>query len=99
MALDDRLRDDAQELAPELVRLRRALHEHPEVGLNLPVTQATVLSALDGLGLEVTTGSRLSSVTAVLCSGRPGPAVLLRGVLLHAHLAVRALRRDAAPAA
>jgi amidohydrolase len=79
MSLDDRLRDDAQELAPDLARLRHSLHEHPEIGLDLPVTQRTVLEAIDGLGLEVTTGSRTTSVTAVLRGGKPGPAVLLRG--------------------
>jgi hippurate hydrolase len=73
------LRDDAISLADELVRLRRALHATPEVGLDLPRTQETVLAALDGLPLEVTTGERLSSVTAVLRGGRPGPTVLLRG--------------------
>jgi amidohydrolase len=81
MALDDRLRDDARELAPSLVALRRRLHEHPEIGLELPVTQRTVLEELDGLGLEVSTGTGLSSVTAVLrgSGDGAGPVVLLRG--------------------
>lgn len=79
MTIDDRLRDDAHALAPDLVALRRKLHQHPEIGLDLPITQRTVLQAIDGLGLEVTTGSAVSSVTAVLRGSRPGPAVLLRG--------------------
>ncbi|MBO0776224.1 MAG: amidohydrolase [Actinobacteria bacterium] len=79
MALDDRLRDDATALAPDLVRLRRALHVRPEIGLDLPATQQAVLGAIDGLGLEISTGRGLSSVTAVLRGGRGGPAVLLRG--------------------
>ncbi|MGB4778889.1 M20 metallopeptidase family protein, partial [Microbacterium sp.] len=58
--------------------LRRALHADPEVGLDLPRTQARLLSAIDGLGLEVETGRELSSITAVLRGGRPGPVVLLR---------------------
>jgi len=70
---------EARALAPELVALRHALHRTPEIGLELPRTQAQVLAALDGLGLEVTTGSALGSVTAVLRGARPGPAVLLRG--------------------
>jgi hippurate hydrolase len=73
------LREDAAELAPELVALRRDLHQVPEIGLALPETQRRVLAALDGLPLEVSTGTELSSVTAVLRGGRPGPAVLLRG--------------------
>lgn len=79
MSLDDRLHDDAHAMSDDLVALRRGLHQQPEIGLELPVTQRTVLEAIDGLGLEVTTGSAVSSVTAVLRGARPGPAVLLRG--------------------
>ncbi|MFC5016955.1 MULTISPECIES: M20 metallopeptidase family protein [Streptomyces] len=66
-------------LHDDLVRLRHALHREPETGLDLPRTRAKVLAALDGLPLEISTGKRLGSVTAVLRGGRPGPAVLLRG--------------------
>ncbi|MEH3088465.1 MAG: M20 family metallopeptidase [Microbacterium arborescens] len=68
----------AAALLPELVALRRALHRDPEVGLDLPRTQRRVLDALDGLGLEITTGAASTSVTAVLRGARPGPTVLLR---------------------
>ncbi len=70
---------DARELGPELIDLRRELHQIPEIGLHLPRTQERVLAALVGLPLEVTTGTDLSSVTAVLRGGKPGPVVLLRG--------------------
>ncbi|MFE6974840.1 M20 family metallopeptidase [Streptomyces sp. NPDC057682] len=69
----------AQELQPDLVRLRRSLHREPELGLVLPRTQEKVLTALEGLPLEITLGRDLSSVTAVLRGGREGGAVLLRG--------------------
>jgi hippurate hydrolase len=72
------LRDQARALGDDLVRLRRDLHQDPELGLHLPHTQAAVLSALAGLPLEVSTGRDLTSVTAVLRGGRPGPVVLLR---------------------
>ncbi|WBB53813.1 M20 family metallopeptidase [Verrucosispora sp. WMMD573] len=72
------LRETAHRLQPELVRLRRDLHAHPETGLDLPRTQAAVIESIDALGLEVSRGSGLTSVTAVLRGGRPGPAVLLR---------------------
>jgi hippurate hydrolase len=72
--------DDAVAMAPDLRELRRALHREPEIGLDLPRTQEKVLAALDGLPLEaVTPGRQLTSVTAVLRGGRPGPTVLLRG--------------------
>jgi amidohydrolase len=73
------LRDDARAMAGDLSTLRHALHQEPEVGLDLPRTQEKVLEAIDGLPLEVSTGKTLSSVTAVLRGGRAGPTVLLRG--------------------
>lgn len=79
MALADRLRDDVQDLAPETIGLRHELHRHPEIGLQLPRTQQKVLAALDGLDLEISTGTSLSSVTAVLRGATGGPTVLLRG--------------------
>jgi hippurate hydrolase len=73
------LREDATAIAGEIAELRHAIHQEPEIGYDLPATQRKVLAALDGLPLEITLGSKLSSVTAVLRGGRPGPAVLLRG--------------------
>ncbi|MFF4814405.1 M20 family metallopeptidase [Kitasatospora sp. NPDC001309] len=68
-------------LQPELALLRRELHRSPELELDLPRTQARLLAALDGLPLELTLGKGLSSITAVLRGGRPGPNVLLRADL------------------
>ncbi len=66
----------------DLVALRRDLHQIPEVGLQLPQTQARVLEALEGLPLEITLGRSVSSVVAVLRGGRTTegkrPVVLLR---------------------
>ena len=70
---------EAGALLDDVVALRRDVHRRPELGLDLPVTQARVLEALDGLPLTVTTGERLSSIVADLNGGRPGPTVLLRG--------------------
>ncbi|MET9448666.1 M20 metallopeptidase family protein [Streptomyces cinerochromogenes] len=69
---------EARRLAPGAVELRRALHQVPELGLELPGTQRLLLEALDGLGLEVRTGRELSSVTAVLAGADDGPTILLR---------------------
>lgn len=71
--------EEARLLHPELVELRRAIHREPEIGLELPETQRRVLDALAGLDLEITTGTRTTSVTAVLRGAEPGPTVLLRG--------------------
>ncbi len=69
---------DARKMLPELVELRRRIHREPELGLILPKTQATVLDAIDGMGLAVRTGTSVSSVVADL-EVSDGPVVLLRG--------------------
>ena len=70
--------EDAAAIAGELAHLRRAIHAEPEIGLHLPLTQEKIVAALDGLPLEITLGSALSSVTAVLHGAGNGPVVLLR---------------------
>ncbi|WP_285596241.1 M20 family metallopeptidase [Actinomycetospora sp. NBRC 106378] len=73
------MRDDVEAVSGDLVELRRRLHRAPEIGLQLPRTQETVLAALDGLPLEITTGTSTTSVTAVLRGASRDRAVLLRG--------------------
>jgi len=73
------LLNDAERLLDAAIELRQDLHAQPEIGLDLPRTQAQILAALEGLNLEVSTGSKLSSVIAVLDTHRAGPTVLLRG--------------------
>ncbi|NNG34404.1 M20 metallopeptidase family protein [Nakamurella aerolata] len=73
--------DDAKAMSDELSTLRRKLHAVPEVGLDLPVTQKILLDELADLGLEVSTGKDLTSITAVLRGGKHtdnSPVVLLR---------------------
>jgi amidohydrolase len=65
--------------ADRTIDLRRRLHRHPEIGLHLPQTQATVLEAFADLPIEITTGKSTTSVVGVLRGARPGPTYLLRG--------------------
>ena len=69
---------DARAILDDTIQLRRRIHRHPELGLALPRTQATVLEALAGLPLDVRTGQRTTSVVARLAGARPGPTILLR---------------------
>lgn len=62
----------------EVVELRRRLHRYPEIGLQLPRTQAVVAEAVRGLGLEPRLGGTTSSVVATIDGARPGPTILLR---------------------
>jgi hippurate hydrolase len=63
---------------PEVVAVRRRLHAVPEVGLQLPLTQALVGEALRDLGLEPRFGTSVSSVVATIEGSGPGRTVLLR---------------------
>jgi hippurate hydrolase len=70
--------EDARSILGDAIELRRRIHRQPERGLVLPRTQAAVLEALDGLGLDVKTGQQTTSVVARLRGARPGPTILLR---------------------
>lgn len=72
------LLDEARTLFGDLVRLRRAIHREPEIGLDLPRTQARVLEALADLPLEIRTGRQTTSVIADLRGAVPGRTILLR---------------------
>jgi len=72
------LASEAGAVLDDVVALRRDLHQHPELALDLPRTQARVLEALDGLPLRVAKGRRQTSIVADLDGDRPGPTVLLR---------------------
>lgn len=69
---------EASEIQKDLTALRRDIHREPEIGLDLPKTQAKIVAALEGLGLEISTGKSLSSITAVLRAGNSDKTVLLR---------------------
>ena len=80
---DPALRAAADELLPGLQDLRRRLHAEPETGLVLPATQAAVLAELEGLGLEITTGTRtaaellgIAGTTGTLEAGRLADLVI-----------------------
>ncbi len=74
----ERLLEDARKIQPQVVALRRSLHQEPELGLALPETRRRVLAALADLDLEVALHRRSDAVVATLRGARPGPAVLLR---------------------
>src|SRR5215218_2382281 len=73
------LLEEATDLLTPTIELRRTLHQWPELGNELPVTQETVLEAIDGLPLDVTIHESTSGITALLTGSRPGPTILLRG--------------------
>ena len=77
--LANHLLDQARELAPRIVALRRAIHAEPELGLETPLTLAKVRAELADLPLEWREGASCTGAVAVLKGARPGHSVLLRG--------------------
>lgn len=73
------LLEEANDLLTPTIELRRTLHQWPEVGNHLPITQEHVLSALEGLPLDITVHETTSGIAALLTGGKPGPTILLRG--------------------
>jgi amidohydrolase len=69
---------EAEALFNELVRVRRDLHRHPELGFQEARTAGIVTETLTNLGLEVQAGVGQTGVVALLEGARPGPTVLLR---------------------
>ncbi|MEO6207223.1 MAG: amidohydrolase, partial [Candidatus Limnocylindrales bacterium] len=72
------IRQAAGAILPDVIEIRRRLHRHPEIGLQLPATQAIVAGELRRLGLEPRLGGTTTSVTALIEGGKPGPTTLLR---------------------
>jgi amidohydrolase len=79
----DRFLDEAKELLPAAVALRRRIHAHPELGLDLPLTTEAVLDGLKGLDVEVARGKSTSglvvSLTGTKSGSQSGRTILLRG--------------------
>ncbi len=72
--LKEEIREDFGE---KIVALRRDIHREPELGFDTKKTAEKVLSALDGLPLDIQTGVAENGIVATLFSGE-GPTVGLR---------------------
>ena len=69
----DRLKSDIDELVPDMVALRRDLHEHPELAFEEVRTCGIVAQRLRALGLEVQTNVAKTGVVALLRgASKPG---------------------------
>jgi hippurate hydrolase len=77
------LLNEAREMLPDAVRLRRRIHAKPELGLDLPLTTAAVLEGLEGLDVQVDKGPSTSGLIVSLTGTKPGSqsgrTILLRG--------------------
>lgn len=67
----------AQEIAPELIRIRRDIHQHPELSFQEFRTAKLVADTLEELGLEPQTGIGRTGVMAQIGTG-DGPTIAIR---------------------
>ena len=76
--MDDPVARIAQRLAPQLVALRKQLHEHPELAFEEHETARAVTSFLGKLNIPFRTGIGKTGVVAVLEGTKPGPTIGIR---------------------
>src|SRR5207302_10035477 len=81
-----RFLEEARELLPAAVALRRRIHAEPELGLDLPLTTAAVLAGLQGLDVEIARGPSTSGLVVSLAGRKLGPQAG-RTLSLRGHMA------------
>jgi metal-dependent amidase/aminoacylase/carboxypeptidase family protein len=78
-----RFLDEARELLPAAIALRRRIHSKPELGLDLPLTTEAVFDELRGLDVGIVRGKSTSGLVVSLNGTKPGSqsgrTILLRG--------------------
>src|SRR5579885_737959 len=68
----DSLKSEIDEMVPDIVALRRDLHEHPELAFEEVRTSGIVARRLSALGMEVQTGVARTGVVGLLRGGADG---------------------------
>ena len=83
MSSSQRFLNEAQQLLPAAVALRRQIHARPELGLDLPLTTEAVLDGLRDLDVDIARGKSTSGLVVSLHGTKPGfrsgRTILLRG--------------------
>ncbi len=74
----DRIKAAADDVFPEIVRLRRTIHRNPELAYEEHETARLVRDTLVPLGLSLQSGIAGTGIAATLEGQLPGPCVLLR---------------------
>ncbi len=72
-----KLENDVKKITPEVVRLRRLIHQYPERGFQEKKTAALIEKVLSAEGVK---HHRLcgTGVVGLIKGGKPGPTILVR---------------------
>ena len=74
----ERIMRRVEEMAEQLIEVRRDIHKHPELGFNEHRTARLIAERLNELGLEVEEGVGGTGVIGTLKGTEPGPTVAVR---------------------
>ena len=69
---------ECKDIQDYIVGIRRALHQIPELGTNLPQTQAAICAELDKLGIEYRKNQGDSGIIGAIKGGKGSKTILLR---------------------
>ena len=78
MSLEERVAPATQRWLPQIVALRREIHQHPELAFEETETAKRVEAFLGELGLRARTGYGKTGIVALLEGARPGPTIAIR---------------------
>ena len=68
----------AEEIFPDIIQLRRTIHQHPELAFEEYETAKLVEQTLAPLGIDIQTGVAKTGIVATLEGALPGPEIVLR---------------------
>jgi len=74
----NRIKSLADEFFPDVVRLRRRIHQYPELAFEEEKTAALVVETLKDLDVTIKTGIAKTGVVATMNGAYSGPTVMLR---------------------
>jgi len=78
MDINRRIAASVENLAAELIALRRKLHEHPELAFEEHETAKAVAGFLEKLGIPFRKAVGKTGIVALIDGGKPGPTVGIR---------------------
>jgi amidohydrolase len=78
MKLEEKIKNLSKEFYPSLVKLRRELHQYPEIAYTEFKTSGIIVRELRKLGLKVKKGIAKTGVVALLNENKKGKTVALR---------------------
>jgi len=76
--LETQIESDLGPIEAKVIKWRRDIHQHPELGNREARTAALVAKHLRDLGMEVQTEVAHTGVVGTLRGGKPGPTIALR---------------------